>query len=220
MAALPHRTRIKICGVRDVETALHAAACGADAIGLMRVESSPRYVDQSAALEIAIALPSFVEPVWVYRNEQLDSPLTGSVQLHGDEDAAFVAQVRSALPRPNRIIRAIAFNARHIREWNNADDVDSLLVEGAIPGAGRGFDYTELTAMRRKISKPLILAGGLTPANVADGIRAVRPYAVDVSSGVESERGVKDAQLIEQFCAVVRAADEAAESESAVQSEG
>ena len=202
-----HRTRIKICGVRDVATALHAAACGADAIGLMRVEQSPRFIDESLALEIARALPSFVEPVWVFRNQEIPTPPPGTMQLHGDEDAAFVAALRERMPRPQRIIRAIAFDDAQVHTWDSNPDIDALLVEVAEPGEGAGFDHTRLAAIRDALDKPLIIAGGLGPENVSAAIEAIRPYAVDVSSGVESLRGEKDLALIEQFCASIRAAD-------------
>ena len=94
-----------------------------------------------------------------------------------------------------------------MRCWNACADVDALLVDGPDPGSGQAFDHDELAALMPELTKPLILAGGLTPENVGEAIRRVRPYAVDVSSGVESAPGIKDPAKIAAFCAAVRAAD-------------
>jgi phosphoribosylanthranilate isomerase len=122
-------------------------------------------------------------------------------QLHGDVDPHFVA----ALGRP--VIRAIAFDADDIERWDGAAGVRALLVDGPDSGSGRGFDHVPLATMRDRIRLPLLLAGGLTADNVGDAIRAVRPYAVDVSSGVETAPGEKCPALIRAFCAAVQAAD-------------
>jgi phosphoribosylanthranilate isomerase len=208
----PARTRIKICGVTSVEIALAAAEAGADAIGLVRVPDSPRYVEAERATEIMLALPPLVAAVGVYRDNYLslrndsdaweDEPPVDWVQLHGDEDEACCEQITST------VIRAIPLNEQQIRRWDRCDYVDALLIEGnAPPGSGGVWDYSRLACIMQSLTKPVFLAGGLTPDNVGEAIRTVRPYAVDVSSGVESSRGVKDPALIRAFCDEVRAAD-------------
>lgn len=208
------RTRIKICGVTDVLTAKHAAACGADAIGLVFVEHSPRAVKPERAAELMMRLPPLITAIGVVRDLDVEAYAEleqvcpcALMQLHGDEDDATVAAcgpgVIKAIPfRPDRI-------AADLRRWCRLAEVDAVLVDGPEPGAGLPIDWHALAAAYRAvpIPKPLFLAGGLTPENVAEAVRIVRPYAVDVSSGVESERGVKDPALIEAFCAAVRQAD-------------
>ncbi|MFO0832817.1 MAG: phosphoribosylanthranilate isomerase [Phycisphaerales bacterium] len=203
------RTRVKICGVRDVETAQAAAAAGADAIGLVFVEESPRYVDPDSAFEVMSALPPFVASVGVFRDIDVDGFAdieglcpTQYTQFHGDED---VATVKGCGPD---VIKAVRFDpltiARDLLKWASLDEVCAVLVDAPTPGAGQAFDWRELEPHMGLITKPIILAGGLTPDNVAEAVRVLRPYAVDVSSGVESERGVKDTGKIRAFCAAVR----------------
>ncbi len=206
------RTRIKICGVRDAETALCAVECGADAIGLNFVASSPRYLEPEAAWEIASLLPPFVMRVGLFANARAREffdvkevcPFDYG-QLHGQESEPLV---RECGPW---IIKAVRFETASIeselRRWSRIDEVDAVLVDGSAGGEGTTLDWRALAAVRDACDHPLILAGGLTPANVAEAIAVVRPYAVDVSSGVERERGVKDPALIAAFCEAVRRAD-------------
>jgi phosphoribosylanthranilate isomerase len=109
------------------------------------------------------------------------------------------------------VIKAVRFEPATIVEeldrWDAIEEVAAILVDGSAGGHGESFEWSSLTPHLERTSKPIVLAGGLTPANVGDAIRAVRPFAVDVSSGVERERGVKDPELIRQFCEAVRAAD-------------
>ncbi|HRP62877.1 MAG TPA: phosphoribosylanthranilate isomerase [Phycisphaerales bacterium] len=203
------RTRIKICGIMTVDAALAAIDAGADAVGLVFAPNSPRRIDLDDAIEIVDALPPFVTPVGLFQlgknasNADLDEWWCEWCQLHGDEDEKTVAKVAES----HRIIRGFPFNAAQIKRWNDCDEVAALLIDGSKGGGGTSFDHAGLARMTPEIDKPIILAGGLTPENVGDAIRAVRPFAVDVSSGVESSRGVKDAALIHKFCAAVRAAD-------------
>lgn len=223
------RTRIKICGIRDSSAAEAAADAGADAVGLVFVADSPRCVTVEVAREIVRALPAFVEPVGLF----VDAPAqrireTAAevglrvVQLHGREQPGDVA----ALDRL-RIIRAVAFDpsqlAAAVRPWqrNRLPNLAAVLFDTPPPadpesaaltgGSGKPFDWHALAEERRtgelKGLPPLMLAGGLSSANVAEAIAIVRPYAVDVSSGVESSRGVKDTARIHAFCDAVRAAD-------------
>jgi phosphoribosylanthranilate isomerase len=205
---LPSRTRIKICGVRDVATAQVCVEAGADAIGLMFAPRSPRAIDLHTASEIAAALPPFVTPVAVFQNASIEDDELAQwqgdwVQLHGDEDEAYIAQVRRG------VIRGFRFDPDALRRWDACPGVDALLVDGSAGGEGTSFAHEELVPSMKNLSKPVILAGGLTPDNVADAVRDVRPYAVDVSSGVERAPGEKDHDRIRAFCAAVRDADAA-----------
>ncbi|HVZ94085.1 MAG TPA: phosphoribosylanthranilate isomerase [Phycisphaerales bacterium] len=206
------RTRIKICGIKDIETAMVAAECGADAIGLVFVKLSPRYVEPEQAWEIVTYLPPFVTSVGLFVNAKPDAidevreqcPFD-QVQLHGDESEPVV---RACGPR---VIKAVKFDAATIEHellrWNNFREVDAVLVDGGSGGEGVALDWEALAKVREASSHPIILAGGLTPENVGEAIRIVEPWAVDVSSGVEKEKGVKDHALIAAFCDAVREAD-------------
>jgi phosphoribosylanthranilate isomerase len=208
------RTRIKICGIRDVETGLMAAEHGADAIGLVFVKLSPRYVEPEVAWEIASFLPPFVTSVGLFVNAKpKDIEAVREVcpfdlvQLHGQESEP---TVRACGPNA---IKAIKFDPATIEadfhKWNQVDQIDGLLIDGSAGGEGVALDWLALANVTEQSEHPIILAGGLTPENVGEAIRIVRPWAVDVSSGVESEKGVKDAGLIAAFCEAVREADEA-----------
>jgi len=206
-------TRIKICGIRDAESARVAAECGADAIGFVFVRSSPRFIQPEAAFEIMATLPPLVSSVGVFMNHSLDAfsdieetcPTTLS-QLHGNEDEKLVRQCGPG------VIRGIRYDpetiAAELARWGALDEVDAILVDGSAGGEGQAFDWAGLAAAVEQVAKPIFLAGGLTPGNVGEAVRAVRPYAVDVSSGVERERGVKDPALIAAFCEAVRRANQ------------
>lgn len=206
------RTRVKICGVRDVETALCAAECGADAVGFVFVKSSPRSVTPDGAEEIAAYLPPFVQTVGLFVNptaqaveEAAEACLFDFVQLHGTEPEPFVKQCGG------RVIKAVRFDASTIEgdlmKWSRLSEVDAILVDGGSGGEGQSFDWEALARVQDTSQQPIILAGGLTPGNVEEAIRIVRPWAVDVSSGVESAPGVKDPGLVAAFCEAVRRAD-------------
>ncbi|MEL6328920.1 MAG: phosphoribosylanthranilate isomerase [Planctomycetota bacterium] len=208
------RTRIKICGVRTPEIAAVAAECGADMIGLNFVPSSPRFVEPKRAVELMFALPPGVTTVGVVRDLSveafcdLEETCPCQVfQLHGAETEE---TVRACGPD---VIRAVRFDAEtagaDLARWGAIDEVAAILIDGSEGGDGTALDWARLAEILERLEndKPVLLAGGLTPDNVADAIRAVRPYAVDVASGVEHERGVKDAALIRAFCEAVRSAD-------------
>lgn len=200
------RTWIKICGIRTAEDAAVAAQAGADAIGLMLAERSPRCITFHEAVAIVESLPSSVKPIAVFADAPIEriSAWPGDwVQLHGDEDETLIIAVASS----HRVIRGFCFDPAAVRRWEQCEGISALLVDGSTGGGGTMFDHGLLREMISGLRKPVILAGGLTPENVADAIRAVRPWAVDVSSGVERERGVKDHEKIRAFCAAVRAAD-------------
>ncbi len=207
------RTRIKVCGIRTHEAATAASDAGADAVGFIFVRTSPRYIDPETAFEILSVLPPMVSTVGVVMNMSIDAfsdleescPTTYS-QLHGSEDEALTRQCGPG------VIRAIRFDAdtiaAELQRWDAIEEVDAILVDGSAGGEGQAFEWAKLEDAAAEISKPIFLAGGLTVDNVGAAIRAVRPYGVDVSSGVEKERGVKDLGLIAAFCEAVRRADE------------
>lgn len=212
-----HRTRIKICGIRDTDTAQAAVDAGADAIGLVFVDKSPRRVSVEQARAISALLPDSVVAVGLFVDapiQTIDQTMRDAeldvAQLHGHESLDTLDELSGyplwkALP----FDETFAFTAEL---WDHDPRVEALLVDtppttGLTGGSGIAFDWTGLNQYRQRFAKPLILAGGLTPENVGDAIAAARPYAVDVSSGVESQRGVKDPLRIQAFCNAVRAAD-------------
>lgn len=207
------RTRVKICGICDVGGALAAVESGADALGFVFVDSSVRAIDPEAAYAIACYLPPFVTKVGLFVDasaEDIDSigeqfPFD-VVQLHGEEDEDHVREVRERVGVP--ILKAIRYVGETIESelerWSAVAELDGVLVDGSAGGEGCAFDWHGLARVVGKSAHPLILAGGLTAETVAEAIRVVCPYAVDVSSGVERERGVKDAALIRSFCEAVQ----------------
>jgi phosphoribosylanthranilate isomerase len=231
MTITPRRTRIKICGITSAAAATAAVEAGADAIGFVFADGSPRRINRELAVSIAPVLPPFVEAVTVWRNqpETEVAAWTGRcLQFHGEEDEGYLSTIsgvginRMVLGHPIReygprglaqpgidriIIRAFHFSTDAVRQWATCPAVSALLIDGPDPGSGEPFDHAALAALMENITKPVILAGGLTPENVGEAIRIVRPFAVDVSSGVESSPGVKDPALIRAFCDSVRAAD-------------
>ena len=203
----PHtsdRTRIKICGIQDPDMALVAADAGADAVGLVHHPASPRYVDPTTATDIRQALPPGVTVVDVVVDPQPQhlSQYPGWIQFHGDETTEDIASAAGP------VIRGFSFDAAHVVKWDQCPQVSLLLVDGPGKGAGDPFDHHALAKLMPRLQTPLLLAGGLTPEVVGRAIEVVRPWGVDVSSGVESARGVKDAVLIRAFCEAVRRADE------------
>ncbi len=214
--------RIKICGITNVTDAIAAAEAGADAIGLNFYPKSRRFVDQKTAQQIVAALPSALLKVGVFVNhDQRSIESTASVvgldaiQLHGDEQPAFIA----ALPKKLKVLRALRctadINSRLTQFVQGCKDAgrlpDAVLLDadaGAeYGGTGERADWELVTQHRESLGNiPLILAGGLTPANVAAGIKAVRPSGVDVASGVESAPGTKDRSQIFAFVAAAKQA--------------
>ncbi len=206
------RTRIKICGVRDPDTAVACADAGADAIGLMFVASSPRAIGPAGGRGVRGAGPRFVRPVGGVADLEGDACCglgaecpAPVFQLHGREDEK---AVRACGPG---VVKAFKYDAATIdsqlKRWDSIDEVEAVLIDGSSGGEGVSFDWGALRGKLDSFSKRVILAGGLHADNVGEAIRAVRPFAVDVSSGVESAPGVKDLDKISAFCAAVRAAD-------------
>lgn len=208
MTPSPARTRVKICGVRDAKTARTAVEAGADAVGVVWAEGSPRRVTAEQAELIRRALPPWVSLVHVVVGEAVTSPVGRPgdwVQVHGALEA-----IPSVL-EGRRLIRALAWpvDLESIERWSAMPGVEAVLVDAPAPGSGATFDHDALAAWRSHIRTPLIVAGGLTPENVREVIVALTPFAVDVSSGVEQSRGVKDPGRIRAFCDAVAAADHA-----------
>ncbi len=202
-------TRIKICGVTSVEDARAAIHAGADAIGLV-LAPSPRRVDVEDAAAIVASLAPFVTPVGVFVDAD-DEEVAGVadrigltvVQLHGDESPSECDALRA---RGLRVIKRLAVNADstgdELRATMRSYRVGATLLD---PGAGSGVGFDWRIA--RDLPGPMIVAGGLNPGNVAEAIRAARPYGVDVASGVERSPGVKDMEKMRAFVRAVRQAD-------------
>jgi phosphoribosylanthranilate isomerase len=209
------RTRIKVCGIRTLEAARAAADSGVDAVGFVFHAGSRRHIAPADAWAIVGGLPPFVSTVGLFVDASLEEFCdieeqcpTDMSQLHGGEDEELVRECG-----PN-IIKAIRFDSdtigAQLAKWDAVDEVAAILVDGSSGGEGKTLDWGRLalhTEGRDAAAKPIILAGGLRAENVAEAIRIVRPWGVDVSSGVEGAPGEKDAALIGRFCAAVRAAD-------------
>ena len=204
------RTRIKICGITRAEDAHAAARGGADAIGLVFYPPSPRYLSIERAVELRDALPPFVQTVALFVNpdapqvaQVLQRVRPGVLQFHGEETPEFCAQFGVPFVKACRM-RPGGDALEYLRPFSRAA---AWLFDSHVPeygGVGEGFDLSLMPVVKEK---PVILSGGLSPANVAEAIRRVRPWGVDVSSGVESAKGVKDAAKIAAFIAEVRDAD-------------
>ncbi|HTO18106.1 MAG TPA: phosphoribosylanthranilate isomerase [Pseudomonas sp.] len=202
--------RSKICGITRIEDALLAAEAGADAIGLVFYDKSPRAVDVRQARAILAALPPFVTSVGLFVNasrcfigEVLDAVPLDLLQFHGDEtpeqcEGHGRPWFKALRVRPGDDLRAEAARFSGAR---------AILLDAYVPGVpggtGERFDWKLIPA---DLPRPLILAGGLTPDNVAEAISSVRPYGVDVSGGVEASRGIKDAAKVAAFIQRVREA--------------
>ena len=205
------RTRVKICGITRPEHARAAAGAGADAIGLMFYEPSPRFVSREHAAEICAVLPPMVSIVGVFVNPapcEIEATVRALpvdlLQFHGDEPPELCAGAGTPYVKAVRVrarddivkaaarfphARALLLDAHHDALWG---------------GTGRRFDWS---IVPDDVEHPIVLAGGLTPENVADAVRLVRPFAVDVSGGVESAPGEKDPRSIERFIKEVAGAE-------------
>ena len=205
------RTRVKICGLTDVEMAHVAVSHGADAIGLVFYPPSPRFIEIAAAAEIVSSMPAFVTCVGLFVNaDQQDVTkaieLTGIdlLQFHGNECPDYCAGFDFPYIKALRMKEDIDL----MRERERYASARNLLLDTYIPGApggtGESFNWERIP---QELAPEIILAGGLDPENVDSAIEAVKPYAVDVSGGVESSKGVKSAEKIEQFMRGVSIAD-------------
>lgn len=204
------RTRIKICGITREEDLRAAVDCGADAIGFVFYEPSPRYVSPQQAAELVRWLPPFVTAVGLFVNTSpkcisstLEAVPLDLLQFHGDETAAECRRygrpyIKAARVRPGLDLVEYA---------SQFPDARGVLLDAFVQGyggAGKGFDWSLIPLA---LPLPVILSGGLDEHNVGQAIERVRPWAVDVSSGVEASKGIKDAGKIAEFVAGVRNAD-------------
>lgn len=205
------RTRVKICGITRPEDGVRAAALGADAIGLVFHPQSPRVVTVARALEIGTALPPFVTRVGLFVDAavaEVEAVLArvplDLLQFHGEEPEAYCVQfghpyLKAVRMRPERDVVA------YMQSYPSAS---GFLLDAYHPavagGSGERFDWSRVPADR---PAPIVLAGGLSPGNVTDAVRQVRPFAVDVSSGVEASKGIKDPAKMMEFVRGVQRAD-------------
>jgi phosphoribosylanthranilate isomerase len=219
---LDHRTRIKICGLTREQDVDAAVAAGADAIGFVLYDKSPRHVSAHRAAELARRLPPFVTPVLLFVNAGVgavraacDAVPAALLQFHGDEtpEECRAASGNGAHPfmRAARIPLEEAQTFDLLKFASDFSQAQALLLDAHVEGYGGGGKAFNWSRLPPNVDCHLVLSGGLTPANVTDGIVQVRPrcrtLAVDVSSGVEAAKGIKDAGKIHQFVAAVRAAD-------------
>jgi phosphoribosylanthranilate isomerase len=204
------RTRIKICGITreaDLEAAVEA---GADAVGFVLWPRSPRYISIERAAQLARRLPAFVMPVGLFVNASVDEIQAAKsaisqllLQFHGDEapsacDAAGHPYLRAAR-------MAAGFDLLDFAsQYPNAQ---AILLDAHVEGYGGGGKVFDWSLIPPNVPRPVVLSGGLHAGNVTEGILQVRPWAVDVSSGVEQAKGIKDAAAIRRFCEAVREAD-------------
>jgi phosphoribosylanthranilate isomerase len=204
------RTRIKICGLTreaDVDVAVDS---GADAIGFVLYERSARAVSIARAAELARRLPPFVTPVALFVNAEpghvaglLEAVPTALLQFHGDESPADCERYGRPYLRAARMTPGFA-----LLDFATAyASAAGILLDAHVEGYGGGGKVFDWSLVPPNVARPVVLSGGLNPANVIDGIMHVRPWGLDVSSGVESAKGIKDAVLMRRFCEAVREAD-------------
>jgi phosphoribosylanthranilate isomerase len=205
------RVRIKICGITSVSDAEDAVAAGADALGFVFYAGSPRHMKLEQAAAICRALPPLVVRVGVFVNAaeaQVRAAITAcgleALQFHGDESPAFCRQFA-----PLKVIKALRLRDAASLAALDQYDTDAWLLDSYVPGRAGGtgtiFNW-DLALQAKQSGRTIMLAGGLTPSNVGDAIERVQPFAVDVSSGVESAPGQKDRQQMGAFVRAVQAA--------------
>lgn len=191
--------KVKICGITNVEDALQAEKSGADAIGLIFYEHSKRSVSLEKAIAICKALGVFTTKVGVFVDAEYQHILAvakqlrlNAIQLHGQETSTDILKIKEQFP----VIKAFAINEIDLQILYNSP-ADANLIDSPVPGSGKAFDWSKASALQN--FPRLILAGGLTPKNVVEAIKIFKPYAVDVSSGVEASYGKKDPQKVKDF---------------------
>ncbi len=206
------RTRIKVCGITSLTDANAAIDAGADAIGFVFVKDTPRFIEPKEAAGIMFSLPPFVSAVGVVQDLDVEEFCaleyecpTHTMQLHGKEPVDVVSACGPG------VIKAFKYEDATINSqltrWAKVEELDAILIDGSAGGTGETFDWSKLAPHIKDYPKKIIIAGGLDASNVGEVIKTLRPFAVDVSSGVEDEPGVKNPQKITEFCAAVCAAD-------------
>ena len=204
------RTRVKICGITRTQDAVAAAQAGADAVGFVFYPPSPRFVEVARAVELRDALRPFVQTVALFVNPErvqvadvIERVRPSMLQFHGEEAPAFCASFGTPWLKACRVREGVDL-LEYFRSYPGAAGwLADAFVEG-YGGAGKSFDWSLVPVERER---PLVLSGGLDAGNVREAIRRVRPWAVDVSSGVESAKGIKDAAKIAAFIQEVKNAD-------------
>ena len=197
------RTRVKICGITRQEDAAHAAQLGADAIGLVFYEPSPRYVSHTMARTIVENLPAFITSVGLFVDapaeevfETLKVVRLDLLQFHGDESPEYCSQFGVPYIKALRMREDVNVTAFAQQHFNAAGILLDTYQQGVTGGTGQTFDWKMIPD---DVPLPLILAGGLDATNVAKAITTVHPYAVDISGGVESSKGIKDHDKMSEF---------------------
>ncbi|MFC5513786.1 phosphoribosylanthranilate isomerase [Massilia jejuensis] len=222
-----HRTRIKICGITRAQDAHAAVASGADALGFVFYPKSPRYVSPAQFAPLAASLPPYVSAVALFVNAGVDEVRAvveagpvALLQFHGDETVDACARIADAVKRPfvhayrvkpdttPRELLECELAYRAASPWFSGLLLDTYV--DAYGGAGKVFDWSLIP---KELAPRVVLSGGLSVQNATSAVVRVRPWAVDISSGVEAARGIKDARRIADFIAAVRAADATIESE-------
>jgi phosphoribosylanthranilate isomerase len=200
--------KIKICGITNPADALAAAEAGADALGFMFYPPSPRHVTREQARAIIRELPPFIAKVGVFVNasqeevrQTIEEVGIDTLQFHGDEPPEFCRNFTQKVIKAFRIASAASLEA--LPAYSNETWLVDSFVSGKLGGTGSLLDW-DLAAQATKLSKHVILAGGLTPDNAAEAVRQVKPFGLDVSSGVESAPGKKDARMVRAFIAAAR----------------
>jgi phosphoribosylanthranilate isomerase len=211
------RTRVKICGLTRAADVEAAVAAGADALGFVCYVRSPRYVQPQQLAELARAVPAFVVPTLLFVNARADEVRLALehmphalLQFHGDETASECAQFARPFIRAVHLAKEVDLLDCE-RQFSAASALLADAPSDGYGGSGQAFDWSMLPAPERR-TKPLILAGGLDADNVGAAIARVRPYAVDVSSGVEQAKGIKSHEKLRRFIAAVRIIDQSLES--------
>ncbi|MFT5419305.1 MAG: phosphoribosylanthranilate isomerase [Candidatus Endobugula sp.] len=203
--------RVKICGITSVDDGVLAADAGADAIGLVFYQPSPRYVSIDSAAQIARSVGPFISTVGLFVNAEaeliqrvLDAVPLQVLQFHGDETAEFCEQFHRPYMKAIRMQATVDLNIA-VKEYASAVGILLDTYQKGVPGGtGAVFDWDRVPAVEKRVAEaypPIILAGGLTPTNVKAAIQQTSPYAVDVSGGVESSAGKKNTQQVTNFIA-------------------
>jgi len=211
------RVRVKFCGITSTEDRDAAISAGADAIGLVFFKDSSRFVNLENAERIVKDIPPFVSTVGIFVNEKLEFIeecverfCLNTVQLHGDEDVRYCLNFRSLKFKGVKLIKAIRVKGRESLAAIEDCPADAILLDaykrGMYGGTGQGFDR-DLALIAKEYGRNLIISGGLNPDNVYSIIKEIKPYGVDVSSGIESSPAKKNLELMEQFIHEVRRAE-------------